>query len=425
MIELVSDLAISAASRHTTSTSQIASQANPHAERPTSGEPRSTADASASAAPHSAAVPSPAAGVELSVVVPTFNERGNVAEMVRRLDRALDGRSWEVIFVDDDSPDGTAELVRALGRTDRRVRCIQRIGRRGLSSACIEGMLSSTAPYHAVMDCDLQHDETLLPRMLDTLQLGTVDIVVGSRYVAGGGLGDLRQFRASISHFATRLSRLVLRCDLTDPMSGFFMIRREAFAARVRALSGIGFKILLDLFTWSGQPLRYREIPYQFRARFSGESKLDTRTAWEYLMLLLDKLVGRIIPVRFVGFALVGSLGVGIHLAAVWLLFGGFHVDFTTAQAAATIVAITSNFALNNVFTYRDMRLRGWKWLSGWLSFLLACGVGALANVGIASYLFESSRTTWAFAALAGILVSAVWNYALTAVYTWNRPTRG
>jgi len=377
------------------------------------------------ASPHAPALPLPAAGVELSVVVPTFNERGNVAEVVRRLDAALDGRSWEVIFVDDDSPDGTAELVRAIGRTDRRVRCIQRIGRRGLSSACIEGMLASTAPYQAVMDADLQHDETLLPRMLDTLQSGEVDIVVGSRYVAGGGLGDLRESRARISRIATRLSRLVLRDGLTDPMSGFFMIRREAFAARVRALSGIGFKILLDLFTWSGRPLRYREMPYRFRSRFSGESKLDTQAAWEYLMLLLDKLVGRVIPVRFVAFTAVGGLGVCVHLATVWLLFRGLHVDFTAAQAAATLVAITSNFALNNVFTYRDRRLRGRKWLTGWLSFLLACGVGALANVGIASYLFESSRTTWVLAALAGILVSAVWNYASTAVYTWNKATRG
>jgi dolichol-phosphate mannosyltransferase len=363
--------------------------------------------------------------VELSVVVPTFNERGNVAELVRRLDAALDGRSWEVIFVDDDSPDGTAEFVRALGRTDRRVRCIQRIGRRGLSSACIEGILASTAPYQAVMDADLQHDETLLPRMMDALQLGDLDIVVGSRYVAGGGLGDLRESRARISRFATRLSRLVLRSDLTDRMSGFFMIRREAFAERVRALSGIGFKILLDLFASSGQPLRYQEMPYRFRGRFSGESKLDTQAVWEYLMLLLDKLVGRIIPVRFVAFALVGGLGVGVHLATVWLLFSGLRVDFTTAQTAATLVAITSNFALNNVFTYRDMRLRGWKWLSGWLSFLLACGVGALANVGIATYLFESSRTTWVVAALAGVLVGVVWNYAVTAVYTWNKPARG
>jgi dolichol-phosphate mannosyltransferase len=379
----------------------------------------------ASTAPQAAASPSPAPGAELSVVVPTFNERGNVAELLRRLEAALAGRSWEVIFVDDDSPDGTADLVRELGQRDDRVRCIQRIGRRGLSSACIEGMLSSTAPYQAVIDADLQHDETLLPRMLDALKGGDADIVVGSRYLATGGLGDWQASRARISRLATRLSRLVLHGDLTDPMSGFFMIRREAFAARVRALSGIGFKILLDLFASSAQPLRYLELPYQFRSRVAGESKLDSQAVWEYFMLLLDKLVGRFVPVRFVAFALVGTLGIGVHLVTVWLLFRGLGVGFPVSQAAATLVAITSNFALNNVLTYRDMRLRGWKWLSGWVSFLLACSVGALANVGIASYLFESSQVTWVPAALAGIVVGAVWNYAVTAVYTWHKPARG
>jgi dolichol-phosphate mannosyltransferase len=379
---------------------------------------------SPSAAPQAAASPSPAPGAELSVVVPTFNERGNVAELLRRLEAALAGRSWEVIFVDDDSPDGTADLVRELGRTDDRVRCIQRIGRRGLSSACIEGMLSSNAPYQAVIDADLQHDETLLPRMLDALKAGEAEIVVGSRYLAAGGLGDWQASRARISRLATRLSRLVLHGDLTDPMSGFFMIRREVFAARVRALSGIGFKILLDLFASSAQPLRYVELPYQFRSRVAGESKLDSQAVWEYFMLLLDKLVGRFVPVRFVAFALVGTVGIGVHLATVWLLFRGLLVSFPVSQAAATLVAITSNFALNNVLTYRDMRLRGWKWLGGWVSFLFACSVGALANVGIASYLFESSQVTWVPAALAGIVVGAVWNYAVTAVYTWRKPAR-
>ncbi len=380
--------------------------------------------ASAPTAPRVAASPSPVRGAELSVVVPTFDEGGNVAELVRRLEAALVGYSWEVIFVDDDSPDGTADLVRELGRTDGRVRCVQRIGRRGLSSACIEGMLASTAPYLAVIDADLQHDETLLPRMLNALKAGNTDIVVGSRYLAAGGLGDWHASRARISRLATRLSRLVLHGDLTDPMSGFFMIRREAFAARVRVLSGIGFKILLDLFASSARPLRYVELPYQFRSRVAGESKLDSQAVWAFFMVLLDKLVGRIVPVRFVAFALVGTVGIGVHLAIVWVLFRGLGVGFPAAQVAATLVAITSNFALNNALTYRDMRLRGWKWLSGWASFLLACSVGALANVGIASYLFESSQVTWVPAALAGIVMGAVWNYAVTAVYTWHKPAR-
>ena len=360
-------------------------------------------------------------GIELSIIVPTFNEGDNIRELVHRLESCLTYISWEVIFVDDDSPDGTADLVREIGMHDRRVRCLQRLGRRGLSSACIEGMLSSSAPYLAVIDGDLQHDETLLPQMLMTLRDGSTDIVIGSRYVSGGGIGDWDQTRAMISRFAIRLSKLVLRAQLTDPMSGFFMIRREVFYKTVRKLSGIGFKLLVDLFASSPRPLRFKELPYQFRNRQAGESKLDSRAAWDYLMLLLDKMIGRLIPVRFVAFILVGGIGVFVHLLIFLLLFKGQKIGFVTSQSIATFAAMTSNFVLNNTFTYRDMRLSGWQWCRGWVSFTLVCGVGALANVGIASYLFEKDAF-WLLSTLAGIVVGAVWNYAVTSVYIWKKP---
>jgi dolichol-phosphate mannosyltransferase len=352
-------------------------------------------------------------------VLPTVDERDNIRELVRRLDAALEGCSWEVIVVDDDSADGTASATRELARSDRRVRCLQRVGRRGLSSACIEGMLSSSAPYIAVMDADLQHDEALLPRMLGALKTEPVDVVVGSRHVPGGGLGDWAPGRARLSALASRASRLLLPTPLSDPMSGFFMIRREVFEDSMRRLSGLGFKILLDLFASSPRPLRYRELAYQFGNRVAGNSKLDSRAAWDFLMLMLDKRIGHLVPIRFVTFAFVGALGVAVHLFVVAALFKGLRVPFETAQTLATLTAMTSNFALNNVLTYRDLRLRGWQWLRGWMSFALACSVGALANVGIASYLFRSD-TTWALAALAGVVVGAVWNYALSSTYTWK-----
>jgi dolichol-phosphate mannosyltransferase len=358
--------------------------------------------------------------IELSIIVPTFNERDNVCELVHRLESCLRHVSWEVIFVDDDSPDGTAELVREISSQDRRVRCLQRLGRRGLSSACIEGMLSSAAPYLAVMDGDLQHDETLLPQMLMTLRDDSTDIVIGSRYVAGGGIGDWDHTRALMSRFAIRLSHLVLRAQLTDPMSGFFMIRREAFHKTVHTLSGLGFKMLVDLFASSPRPLRFKELPYQFRNRQTGESKFDSRAAWDYLMLLLDKLIGRLMPVRFIAFILVGGIGVFVHLLIFLLLFNGQKIGFVTSQSIATFGAMMSNFVLNNTFTYRDMRLSGWRWCRGWVSFTLVCSVGAFANVGIASYLFEKNIFSL-LSALAGIVVSAVWNYAVTSVYTWKK----
>ena len=359
---------------------------------------------------------------QLSIVVPTFNEAGNVAELRDRVAAALTGVDWELIFVDDDSPDGTAERVAALAQQDSRVRGLLRIGRRGLSTACIEGMLASSAPLVAVMDADLQHDETRLRPMFEALRDTDLDIVVGSRYVAQGSIGDWDRARASISRLATRLARSVLKADLRDPMSGFFMLRREALLRSVRAgMSGVGFKILLDLFASAPTPLRFVEVPYAFRPRHSGESNLDSNVAWEYLLMRLDRWFGGIVPIRFIAFSLVGALGLGVHMAVLALLFRGFGAGFVTAQAVATLVAMTSNFALNNLLTYRDMRLRGWGLLRGWLSFVAACSIGGLANVGIAAYLFQQ-QGGWVVPAAAGVLVGAVWNYALTALYTWKRP---
>jgi len=357
--------------------------------------------------------------LRLSIVIPTFNESANVAELLRRLELALGPHGWEAIFVDDDSPDATAMLVRELARYDSRVRCLQRIGRRGLSSACIEGMMASAAPVIAVMDADLQHDESILPIMLKRIEEGA-DVVIGSRYVDGGSTGEWDESRKNMSLLATRMSRLVLKQPVSDPMSGFFMLRREVLDGSVRRFSGMGFKILLDLLASVTKPLRLAEVPYQFRDRLHGQSKLDNLVIWEYGMLLADKMVGRYVPVRFLAFSFVGGLGVLVHLLVLTLALNVLKLGFTEAQGTATVLAMVFNFGLNNLLTYRDRRLKGWGWLRGLLSFMLACSIGAVANIGIATYLFEN-RTSWFPAALAGILVGAVWNYAITNLYTWAK----
>jgi len=359
------------------------------------------------------------APLELTVVIPTLNERDNIVPLLDKLRACLGGVAWEALFVDDDSSDGTASCLRELGRLDPRVRCVQRVGRRGLSSACVEGVLCSAAPVIAVIDADMQHDERLLPRMLDLIRGGDVDIVVGSRYMQGGGVGNWDRKRILISRFATRLSAAVVRAELTDPMSGFFMFRRDAFDRAMRRLSQHGFKILVDFFASSPTPLRYRELPYEFRERQHGESKLDAMVAWEYLMLIMDKLFGRYVPVRFVLFSLIGGLGLVVHMAILAATHIGAGLDFAWAQTAATFVAMFCNFALNNVITYRDKRLRGLRFLRGLGSFVLVCSVGAFANVGVGNYLFQSDQAWWV-AGVAGVAVGAVWNYAVSSVFTWK-----
>ncbi len=361
--------------------------------------------------------------LELAIVIPTFNERANVPTLIARLDQALGDLRWEAIFVDDNSPDGTADAARELARVDPRVRVIQRIGRRGLSSACIEGMCATAAPLVAVIDGDLQHDETVLPAMVEALRADpALDLVVGSRFVAGGGTGDWDRDRVAKSALATRLSRHVLKADLSDPMSGFFTVRTSVVRAIVPDLSAIGFKILLDIMTTSPRPLNFRELPYTFRVRTEGESKLDHVVAMEYLVALYDRMFGRFVPVRFAMFSAIGVIGVGLHMAMLSLFYVVLGTSFLTGQILATAAAMTFNFFLNNALTYRDLRLKGWrKLLDGWVSFCVVCSVGAVANVGIASFLHDVRDGAWAASALVGVLVGAVWNYALSSRFTWGR----
>jgi dolichol-phosphate mannosyltransferase len=355
---------------------------------------------------------------ELTVVVPTMNERDNIAPLVARLDHVLDGIAWEVVFVDDDSPDCTADAIHAIARRDPRVRVIQRIGRRGLSSACVEGVLCSSAPYVVIMDADLQHDETMLPTMLARLKADDLDLIIGSRYVPGGSTEGWALHRLLISQFAVRVAQTFFKVKLKDPMSGFFLLRREAFDGAVRQLSQWGFKILFDLVASSPRPLKFIEIPYRFGSRQYGTSKLDSSIAWQFGVLILDKLVGRYVPVRFLMFALVGGTGVVVHLAALYLLLRG-NLSFDLAQTGAVLVAMTSNFILNNLITYHDQRLRGVAFLRGLLSFYAVCAVGAVANVGVARLLYAEQSIWWA-AGLAGALVGVVWNYAASRLFTWN-----
>jgi len=355
---------------------------------------------------------------ELSIIVPTFNERTNVPLLVERLEHLLTSCDWEVVFVDDNSPDGTAAAARAIGERDSRVRCIRRIGRRGLAGACLEGMLASQARYVAVMDADLQHDEDLLLDMLQHLRSGRADLAVASRYLQGGSAAGLSKNRSRASRWSNALVRLLLGIDLTDPMSGYFMIRRGAFEALAPNLSSQGFKILLDVLATGRDSLRTIELPTIFRERRYGESKLDSKIALDFAALVMAKLTNDAISVRFLMFGLVGLSGVGIHMAILSLaLFTG--VAFAVAQSIAAICAMSWNFVLNNLFTYRDQRLSGWRFLTGLIRFDLICAIGAVANVGLAIFIYSGTHIWW-LAGLGGVLIGAVWNYAVTSAFVWR-----
>jgi dolichol-phosphate mannosyltransferase len=358
--------------------------------------------------------------IQLAVVIPTLNERENVGPMFAGLDKALAGIAWEAIFVDDDSPDGTAVAVRELGQRDPRARILQRVGRRGLSSACIEGILSTAAPFVAVSDGDMQHDETVLPRMLALAQTGRFDIVIGSRNIEGGSMGDFAANRVWLSNMGSRISNFVCKCRVSDPMSGYFLVTQEFFQSVARRLTATGFKILVDILASAERPVRVAEVPYHFRARRMGVSKLEVNVELEYLFLLVDKFAGGVIPTRFVVFVLVGSLGFVLHMAVLAALHFETRASFAAAQTIATFTAMTFNFLLNNAVTFRDRQLRGWRMLHGLLVFYAACSLGALVNVSFADFLLKAGLA-WYLAGICGLAITSVWNYAVNTVLTWRR----
>jgi dolichol-phosphate mannosyltransferase len=356
----------------------------------------------------------------ISVVVPTFNERENVKSLHEKLQMALAGIAWEVIFVDDNSPDGTWDVVRSLARQDSRVRCIRRLGRRGLSGACIEGILACSAPYVAVMDADLQHDESQLPKMLSLLQHAGAELVVGSRYIEGGSAASFDKRRAGASAIATEIAKRVLHVSIADPMSGFFMIRRDRFEQLAPKLSTHGFKILLDIVATAQGNLKTVEIPYKFGTRLHGESKLDSMVALDFLGLVLAKFTHDVMSLRFLLFVIVGGTGLFVHLGTLFVALKLLRLSFAEAQAAGAIVAMTSNFILNNFLTYRDQRLEGFAILRGLLVFYLVCGVGLSANVGVAFSVY-AQQPIWWLAGIAGALMGVVWNYAMSGLFVWRK----
>jgi dolichol-phosphate mannosyltransferase len=358
--------------------------------------------------------------LELTVVVPTLNEAGNIEPLLAKLSVALAEIQWEAIFVDDGSTDGTPELLTKIAQADRRVRLIRRIGRRGLASAVTEGALASTTPVVAVIDADLQHDEKILPELYRAIAEGDHELAIGTRYAGNGSTGEWDADRLKISRFATALASPIMKTRLSDPMSGLFAVRRDVLLEAAPKLSNVGYKILLDLVASAPRPLKVAEVGYTFGARVAGESKLDEMVALEYVELLLDKLIGRFVPVKLVQFGAVGVLGVGVHLMLLYAALYLAGASFAVAQAAAVIGAMTFNFALNNRFTYRDRQLKGWAWVTGLFSFYLVCSLGAVANVGIGSLVYEQLHGWWV-AGIAGAIVGSVWNYVASSWLTWTR----
>jgi len=357
---------------------------------------------------------------DIAIILPTFNEVENIEILISSLKTVLQNLRWEAIIVDDDSPDRTFDIAFTLSEKEPNVRCIRRVGRRGLSSAIIEGMMATNAQFIAVMDADLQHDESVLLRMINEIINNDLEIVIASRFIGESKLEDYSASREKLSNLGNYLAHKVLKTNIKDPLSGYFIVKRELINELVHSLSGKGFKILLDIFSSSKRPLKYKEIPFVFRKRHAGESKLDTLVGLEFITLLIDKFFGEYLPLRYITFVFVGLFGLITHLIFLGLFFKIFKFHFILSQALATVAAMTINFYLNNIFTYRDKRLKNIALMKGLLTFYMACSIGALVNFAVAFLLYEKGLY-WIIAGLLGGVISSVWNYATTSTITWKK----
>ncbi|MHC8509083.1 MAG: polyprenol monophosphomannose synthase [Rhodospirillales bacterium] len=354
---------------------------------------------------------------ELAVIIPAYNERANVAPLLERLSAALAGVDWQAVYVDDNSPDGTAEAVRECARSDPRVSCIVRVGRRGLAGAVIEGVMASGAPIAAVIDADLQHDETVLPKMFEALKDPDIDVVVASRYAAGGGTGEWDSARERASRAATWVAGVIGPKDLTDPMSGFFAVRRTAFEGAVQAMSGKGYKILLDLFAASPKPLRFVEIPYTFRTRHAGESKLSLRVLYDYALMLADHTIGKHIPAAWLVLLAGWCAAVMAHMALLGLGVDAAGLAPGRAHIAALCIVLSAAYALSEALAHKPRK--GARWFAGLCGFALLAAPGALVNAwaGLAG---ADQVSGWAVSAFAGAAAGAGWTAAVLAVSKRN-----
>lgn len=361
---------------------------------------------------------------QLSIVIPTFNERANIRPLVAGLHKAVDWAKWEVLFVDDNSPDGTAAEVREVARTDPAVRLISRHNRRGLTSAVVEGILAASCDLVVVMDGDLQHDEAIIRDLYDKLTQTDAEMAIASRFLRADGADGLSsESRVKVSENGIRLANRVFGLELTDPLTGFFAIERACFERALPNLSEMGFKIVLDLIVSARPRPRVAEVPFVFRKRVHGESKLGARVLYDFFLFFVDKTICRSLPIsaRFLSFCLVGALGVAVHMMCLALVTSLLGFGFVYGQTVGTVVAMVFNFSLNNVITYPDKRRFGLRYFLGLLKFTLICGLGMFANIGVASYLHQQhGQFTIYLHALAGILIGVTWNYLITSLYVWN-----
>jgi dolichol-phosphate mannosyltransferase len=347
----------------------------------------------------------------VSVVVPTYNERENIDELLSRINESLSGVDYEVVVVDDNSPDGTAERVMELS-SKYPVKLVRRAGKLGLSSAILDGVKVCSGDYVVVMDADLQHPPEVIKELLRNA--GRCDIVIASRYVRGGGTAGFPLIRRVISLGATYMARILVpqARRVKDPLSGFFLARRELIEGAEVAVPS-GYKILLEIISQHDN-LKICEVPYVFQSRIRGESKLGKKEILSYVRQLL-----MIMP-DYYKFAVVGASGVFVNLGVVWLLAYMLSIPHFIASIIGIEASLINNFVWNDLWTFRKRRFgkRWWRFLKYHVSTV----VGTLAQYTVSQLAYYLLLKESLLSQALGIIVGFIANYLISKKYVWKKP---
>jgi len=354
--------------------------------------------------------------VVLSIILPTYNERENIGVLLERIDRALRaaGIPYEVVIVDDNSPDGTAGFAEELSKTYP-IRVVRRPGKLGLSSAVLDGFKVSRGRFIAVMDADLQHPPEVLPKMIEKLVNHECDVVVASRYTEGGSVGNWSFLRRLVSWGAILVARVLLPKvrEVRDPMSGYFMFRREVVEDSISEMNPRGFKILLEVLV-KGKVGKVCEVPYTFGRRYLGKSKLGPSEILNYLMHVLD------LSPEYVRFTIVGAIGTVVNLGVLALLRYLLGIPHAIASAIAIEASIINNFILNDAWTFRR---RGGTWWHKILKFHASSAAAVLVQWGVSNMVYYIVLSSSITAQLIGVLAGFILNYITSKKFVWTYGT--
>ncbi len=360
----------------------------------------------------------------ISIVIPTFNEVENIIPLLKKLTLIVNNFEYEIIVVDDDSPDGTSNAVNKYMQFNKKIKLITRIGRSGLSSAIKEGLIFAQGKYLLVLDGDGQHHPSFILNMLEAIKKDKSDIVIGSRFLNTSKLEGLSNERSLGSKIANKMARISLHKNyskLTDYLSGCFCVEKEITKKFIRKIEVNGFKFLYELLSLSKGELAVNEVPLIFKERRFGNSKLDIAIVWDFLISIIHNLTLRILPRRAISFGLVGISGVFVQLFITSFLVEIFRIDFYNALPFAVIFAATSNFLINNQVTFRSDRLKDLALLIGLLKFLIVASLPIIANVGITTAFYKYITADTLIAQIAGIGIVYAWNYLASSSFVWKK----